>query len=224
MTDNALMMEATNTTDGSPATATAAPAEATQSANANAAPQQQSTQGSDSAPATNPAAAEQSKGAQEADSAKQTAPESYEFKAPDGVVFDDTTISSFSDVAKELNMPQADAQKILDKVGPVMAQRQALALENLNKSWVEGVQSDKEIGGEKLQENLSVARKAMDAFGTPQLRELLNESRLGNNPEMIRFMYRAGKAISEDKFVAGGPASPSGTRDPAKFLYPNQTT
>jgi len=164
MTDNALMMEATNTTDGSPATATAAPAEATQSANANAAPRQQSTQGSYSAPATNPAAAEQSKGAQEADSAKQTAPESYEFKAPDGVVFDDTTISSFSDVAKELNMPQADAQKILDKVGPVMAQRQALALENLNKSWVEGVQSDKEIGGEKLQENLSVARKAMDAL------------------------------------------------------------
>jgi hypothetical protein len=64
----------------------------------------------------------------------------------------------------------------------------------------------------------------MDAFGTPQLRELLNESRLGNNPEMIRFMYRAGKAISQDKFVAGGPARPDGARDPAKFLYPNQTT
>lgn len=222
MTDNALMMDATNTTDGT-VEANAAPVDAAHPATANAAPQQQqSTQGSDSAPATNPAATEQSKGAQEADSAKQTAPESYEFNAPDGVIFDDTTIGAFSDVAKELNLPQADAQKILDKVGPVMAQRQALALENLNKSWLEGATADKEFGGEKLQENLAVAKKAMDRFGTPALRELLNESRLGNNPEVIRFMYRAGKAISEDKFVAGGPARPSGSRDAAKFLYPNQ--
>ena len=223
MTDNALLMDATNTTDG-PVQASAAPVEVVQPATANAAPQQQSTQGSDSAAATNPAAPEQIKGAQEVDSAKQTAPESYEFKAPDGVVIDDTTISAFSDVAKELNLPQADAQKLIDKVGPVMAKQQAEALNQLNTSWIEGVQADKEIGGAKLQENLAVAKKAMERFGTPALRELLNESRLGNNPEVIRFMYRAGKAISEDKFVAGGPASPSGSRDPAKFLYPNQTT
>ena len=223
MTDNALMMDATNTTDG-PVQASAAPVEAASPATANAAPQQQSTQGSDSAAATNPAAAEQSEGAQKAESAKQTAPESYEFKAPDGVVIDDTTISAFSDVAKELNLPQADAQKLIDKVGPVMAKQQTEALNQLNTSWLEGVQADKEIGGAKLQENLAVAKKAMERFGTPALRELLNESRLGNNPEVIRFMYRAGKAISEDKFVAGGPASPSGMRDPAKFLYPNQTT
>jgi hypothetical protein len=223
MTDNALLMDATNTTDG-PVQASAAPVEAVQPATANAAPQQQqSTQGSDSAAATNPAATEQSEGAQEVDSANQTAPESYEFKAPDGVVIDDTTISAFSDVAKELNLPQADAQKLIDKVGPVMAKQQAEALNQLNTSWIEGVQADTEIGGAKLQENLAVANKAMERFGTPALRELLNESRLGNNPEVIRFMYRAGKAISEDKFVAGGPASPSGSRDPAKFLYPNQT-
>ena len=223
MTDNALLMDATNTTDG-PVQASAAPVEAVQPVTTDAAPQQQSTQGSDSTAATNPAATEQSEGAQEVDSANQTAPESYEFKAPDGVVIDDTTINAFSDVAKELNLPQADAQKLIDKVGPVMAKQQAQALNQLNTSWIEGVQADTEIGGAKLQENLAVAKKAMERFGTPALRELLNESRLGNNPEVIRFMYRAGKAISEDKFVAGGPASPSGSRDPAKFLYPNQTT
>ena len=223
MTDNALLMDATNTTDG-PVQASTAPVEAVSPATTDAAPQQQSTQGSDSTAATNPAATEQSEGAQEVDSAKQTAPESYEFKAPDGVVIDDTTINAFSDVAKELNLPQADAQKLIDNVGPVMAKQQAQALNQLNTSWIEGVQADKEIGGAKLQENLAVAKKAMERFGTPALRELLNESRLGNNPEVIRFMYRAGKAISEDKFVAGGPASPSGSRDPAKFLYPNQTT
>jgi hypothetical protein len=59
-------------------------------------------------------------------------------------------------------------------------------------------------------------------FGTPELRTLLNESGLGNHPEVIRMMYRAGKAISEDRFVAPSAGGPTGSKDFAKSLYPNQ--
>lgn len=135
------------------------------------------------------------------------APEKYEFKAPEGRNFDNEVISSFSDIAKELNLSQESAQKILDKVGAKAAERQAQNLEAIRQEWAQTSQADKEFGGDNIQSNLAVAKKALDTFGTPELRSLLNESGLGNHPELIRFFYRAGKAISEDQYVVTNGSS-----------------
>ena len=82
---------------------------------------------------------------------------------------------------------------------------------------------DKEFGGPALAENLSVAKKALDAFGTAELRTLLNESGLGNHPEIVRLFFRAGKAISEDRVVTGSTgqakAGPKSFSDLADVLY-----
>lgn len=149
------------------------------------------------------------------------APEKYEFQAPEGREFDPEVLAEYSDVARELNMSQESAQKMLDRIAPVLAAKQEKAIEHARNEWSEGSKADKEFGGEKLQENLSVAKKALDAFGTPELKTLLNESGLGNHPEIIRVFYRAGKAISEDNFV-GGKAAPAKGADTASILYPNQ--
>jgi len=63
-----------------------------------------------------------------------------------------------------------------------------------------------------------VARKALETFGTPELRDVLNMTGMGNHPEVIRAFYKAGKAISEDRFVQGNPrgAEP----DMAKRMFP----
>jgi hypothetical protein len=156
------------------------------------------------------------------------APEAYEFKAPEGKEFDPEVINSFSDIAKELDLPQDAAQKMIDKLAPKIQERQMQVIEQVRNDWAQQAQTDKEYGGEKLTENLAVAKKALDAFGTPELRSLLNESGLGNNPEVIRFMFRAGKAISEDRFVGGAPsggksAGPKSFNDAASALYSNQS-
>jgi hypothetical protein len=147
------------------------------------------------------------------------APEKYEFQAPEGQKFDDTVLGAYSEIAKELNLPQDAAQKVLDKVAPVIQARQAEQIEAVRTAWAESAKTDKEFGGDKLPENLATAKKALDTFGTPELKKLLNESGLGNNPEVIRAFYRAGKAISEDKFV-GGKGAPPDAND-ARSLYPN---
>ena len=131
------------------------------------------------------------------------APESYEFKSPEGVTFDDAVIGAFTEVAKELDLPQDKAQKVLDKMAPVIASRQAEQIQVARTEWASAAKIDKEFGGEKLDENLGTAKKALDAFATPELRTLLEETGLGNHPEVIRVFYRAGKAISEDRFVSG---------------------
>lgn len=169
---------------------------------------------------TDQAKADADEGKAEGD--KPGAPEKYEFKPQEGRVFDEAIIAAYSDVARELNLSNEDAQKVLDKVAPVMAERQLAQLEAVKDAWAESAKSDKEFGGEKITENLGTAKKALDAFGTPELKALLNESGFGNNPEVIRFMYRAGKAISEDKFVGGRQAAPGTNGSLADKLYSNQ--
>lgn len=147
-----------------------------------------------------------------------TVPDDYALTMPDGVELDSVAADEFKAIAKELKLDQASAQKVAD-IGAKMAQRQAESHTKLVETWVEQVKADKEFGGDKLQENLAVAKKALDTFGTPELRDVLNSTGLGNHPEVIRAFYKAGKAISEDRFI---PGSPKGAEsDPAKKMFPS---
>lgn len=136
----------------------------------------------------------------------QGAPEAYEFKAPDGQEFDVEVIKAYSEVAKELNLPQEAAQKVLDKMGPIMANQTGERLKAVRAEWADSAKADKEFGGKALPENLAVAKKALSTFGTPELRAFLEETGLGNHPEIIRAFYRAGRAISDDSHVGGRAA------------------
>jgi len=87
------------------------------------------------------------------------------------------------------------------------------------KAWVDQAKSDTEIGGEKFDENISTAVKARDSFGNSEFSEMLDTSGLGNHPEMIRFLNRVGRAISEDKVIVSG--ANAGQRSQESVLYPS---
>jgi hypothetical protein len=150
------------------------------------------------------------------------APEKYEFTFEEGQAPDPSVLQDFTSLAKELDLPQDKAQAILSKMSPVIAAQNAQRLEAASKQWAQESTANPEFGGAKLQENLGIAKGALDKFGTPKFVEMLNQSGLGNHPEVIGFLYRAGKAMSSDSIVTGGNATPnSGTRDLAKAFYPN---
>ena len=162
---------------------------------------------------------------------KEGAPETYEFNdkvadAPD--VLDPEVLTAFGEVAKELDLPQDAAQKVLDKVAPVIQARQAEQVEKARIDWAEESKSDQEFGGETFETNLETAKTALNAFGTEPFKQLLSESGLGNHPEVIRFMYRAGKAISEDSYVGNSEGAVGRSNVPKDFngianaLYSNQ--
>lgn len=146
--------------------------------------------------------------------------EDYAFEMPEGIELDKTAADEFTAIAKELKLPKDAAKKLVDlEVKRVQGQREQHTA--LVESWAESVKADKEIGGDKLNENLAVARKAIEAFGTPELKELLNSTGLGNHPEVVKAFFKAGKAISEDGFVRGAPKSPGTESDLAKSLFPS---
>lgn len=149
---------------------------------------------------------------------KAAVPETYEFTMPEGVELDATAADEFKVIAKEAGLDQATAQKVAD-IGAKMAQRQTEAHTKLVESWVESVKTDKEIGGDNLAENLGVARKALDTFGTPELKDVLNATGFGNHPAVIKAFYKIGKAISEDGFVTG--TAKGAETDRAKVMFPS---
>ena len=156
---------------------------------------------------------------------KAGAPEAYEFKAAEGQTFDPEFVKSYSEVARELNLTQEAAQTMIDKVGPVLAQQQAAQIAQVRNDWAEASKVDAEFGGAKFNENLAIAKQSIDKFATPEFKQMLDDTGLGNHPEWIRYCYRVSKAFSPDNFEGGhkeGDAAPKDFNSMASRLYPGQ--
>jgi len=171
--------------------------------------------------AAKPAGTDAAAGEAKTEEAKpeRAAPESYEFKAPEGVELNPALLGEFEGLARELNMPQNEAQAIVERMTPkIQARMQAQQIEIMAQAradWLQQIESDAEIGGAAKQASQASAAKALHQFGTPELRVLLKDSGLEAHPEVVRFFSRAGKAISEDSFVSGRPP----TKSTAQALY-----
>ncbi len=148
------------------------------------------------------------------------APEKYEFKPAEGQQLDAAALEQFEPIARELNLTNEQAQKMVDLYGsqilPMVQKQQAEAWQQTTEQWAADVKADKEIGGDKLTSNISVAQRALDTFGTPELKEYLTASGLGNHPELVKAFVKIGKAMSEDGMVTGKEA---GQRSAAEVLY-----
>ncbi|HCA5739241.1 peptidase [Enterobacter hormaechei] len=152
------------------------------------------------------------------------APEKYEFKAGEGVELDTAALEQFEPIARELNLTNEQAQKMVDlygtKIMPMVQQQQAEAWQKTTEQWAADVKADKEIGGDKLTANLSAAQRALEQFGDPELKEYLDSTGLGNHPALVKAFIKVGKAMSEDKVVTGGHES--GGSDLISAFYPKK--
>lgn len=160
------------------------------------------------------------KPAEEKEQKQEGAPEKYEFKPAEGQELDTAALEQFEPIARELNLTNEQAQKMVDlygtKIMPMVQKQQAEAWQKQTEGWAETVKADKEIGGDKLTANLSAAQRALDQFGSPELKEYLNATGLGNHPDLVKTFVKIGKAMSEDGMVTG---KESGQRSAAEVLY-----
>jgi len=83
----------------------------------------------------------------------------------------------------------------------------------------ETCENDVEFGGGKFHENLRYAKAAMARFDDGALGKILTESGFGSHPEVVRFMYRVGKALSEKDMVMGDV--PQRELSAAELFYPS---
>jgi hypothetical protein len=147
------------------------------------------------------------------------APEAYEdFKlpegSPEGMELDAEATSAFKEAAKADNLSQGQAQRYVDMAAKLVQKTiDSLTSQGAERitQWAEQVKADPEVGGRNYEANTQVALAAVAKFGDAELKQVFEEYGLGNNPAMVRFAYRIGKAMSESGFVHG-----QGNESPAK--------
>lgn len=151
------------------------------------------------------------------------APEKYEdFKVPEGVVASEAVFGEVKAVAKELNLSQAKAQLLVDKLAPAVAKNQIelfnAEVDRVRAEWANASKSDKEVGGDAFEKNRGGANEVLKTFGTPELTALLDESGLSQHPEVLRLLVRVRAAVSEDKFSTANQR-PAGDKPAGVFKY-----
>ncbi len=151
-------------------------------------------------------------------------PESYsDFKLPEGVELDTLALEKASPIFKELNLTQEQAQKLVDLQAEMVqegARSQTETFDQLIDGWKKDAENDKEFGGDKFEESVSTASLAVEAYGTPEFKQLMENHGIGNHPEMIRFMWKVGLPLKED--VPGGSVgAASEKKDRVSVMYPN---
>lgn len=156
------------------------------------------------------------------------APEKYELTPPDGFEqIDADALAEAEPVLRELNLNNEQAQKLMPAAANLVKRTLDRAEKAITdraiaqrKEWADAFEADQDLGGANKAKTLADAARAFDHYGIKPgegLRQLLDESGLGNHPDMIRFVARIGRDLDEGSFERGGAGSESLT--PAERFY-----
>lgn len=155
-----------------------------------------------------------------------TVPEKYDIKVPDGMTLDQGMLDTFTPVFRELKLTQEQAQKLADAYAPMIkAQAEAATQARLaDFQKIVGEWKDETIKalGADSAKKMALAAKAINKLGGPELREVLNETGVGNKIELVNFFIKVGEIVSEDTFTDTNTQQPS-EADKLKVMYPSMT-
>lgn len=183
-----------------------------------------------------PAAAVQDASAPVADAAAVETPaaeapaadEPFSVKAPEG---SEAYQADFDKFAGDMDgwlkaNPNASAREALAEAAARQArlvgeaQTQAMAQRDQQISaWGDELKADKDFGGEAFDKNVATAIKGLEAVGSPELRQMLDQTGLGSHPEIVRAFKKVGELVADAPFATG--AQPAQSASPAARMYPN---
>ena len=166
--------------------------------------------------------------AAEAPAAEKPADEPFSVKAPEGAEAYQADFDKFAgDMDGWLKAnPNASAREALAEAAARQAklvgesQAQAMAQRDQQISaWGDELKADKDFGGEAFDKNVATAIKGLEAVGSPELRQMLDQTGLGSHPEIVRAFKKVGELVADAPFATG--AQPAQSASPAARMYPN---
>lgn len=148
------------------------------------------------------------------------APDKYELVRSEESLLSDETVEGLEKYARENGLSNEKAQELLDRQNQLLAEfseKQKSEMEQEISAWVEEAKKDKEIGGDKFNESIEMAKRVVEKFGSDEFKKALNSSGIGNHPELIRTFARIGRMMADDSFVK--PDSVSGSERTAEEIF-----
>ena len=145
-------------------------------------------------------------------------PEKYEFNLPEGMEMDTVMVEKAEPLFKDLGLSQEQADKVVELYAGQI-QTQAEAYQKTIEGWKD--ETIKTLGS-TWQAELSVATRFIDKYGTEEVRTVLNDTGLGNHPEVVKMFIKAGKAFGNDSFPTGtNKNTPTDPERAARKMFPN---
>lgn len=149
-------------------------------------------------------------------------------KLPEGVEADQPVYADFKKAAAQHGLPTEAAQALIDTVAPKLKEAVEApykAWGEMQEKWIGEIKADPEIGGKNLEQNLGIVVKGIHALmgnteAAQKVKEALAFTGAGNNPEIVRAFYRAGKLVSEGTPLSGKNAPAEKPRDIGSIMYP----
>lgn len=151
----------------------------------------------------------------------KTVPEKYDLKLPEKSPLAKDHIDKIASYAKEHGLSNDEAQRLVERESTAVTEyisTQEKELAGKKDTWFKEVESDKELGGANFKENVEIAHRAMTQFASEKFKDTLDNTGLGNHPEVVRTFFRIGKLMSDDKFERGGGVPPT-RKSTADVLY-----
>ena len=153
----------------------------------------------------------------------EDAPVEYaEFTVPEGQEVDKEMLAAALPIFQKLKLSQEDAQALVDLQAQSVQQGIQAQVDSFNQTvadWKAASRNDAEFGGDNFGPNIAIAQNAVNVFGTPELKQFLDETGAGNHPEFVRFMWKVGSKLIQDNPSDTGRA-PQGAKDRVEVLYP----
>lgn len=129
-------------------------------------------------------------------------------------------VEAFTQYATAMGWDNVQAQAALDFQVQNGRAAQTVFKQQLVQ-WEGAVRADPELGGKNLSTTVATANKAMHHFDpSGTISALLKSSGHGSNPDVVRFLYKVGKALGEDRIPLAGDGQRA-KLPLAERMYPN---
>ena len=152
--------------------------------------------------------------AETTETSQEQSKDSYTITVPEGMVLNESLMKSVTPMFHEMGLDNEQVQRLSDAYSEVQkitdvenGKVTEQAFQEQVATWQQEVKADKELGGAKYDENLTIANTALKQFTTPEYRQRLEETGEGNYKETIRAWYKVGKELSEGRMISGQAAA-----------------
>lgn len=168
---------------------------------------------------------------------KYGSPENYDYSnvaIPDGMQLDSELLNEFNPLAKELNLSNDSAGKLI-ALGVKLAQKNAATFKEASEqaavaeknSYLEQLNNDSELNvlnTDDYNKYLGIANQGYNAVATKEFKAFLNAKGLTHHPEFIKVFHKIGKLCSDSSIPDATLPPQASEKSIADILYANTTS
>ena len=112
-------------------------------------------------------------------------------------------LDGFREFAHDTGLTQDQASNILKLYGDIQEEQEEAHQNGLEELRTNTTMELQKEWGKNFDGKMDYAKRAFAQFASPELSQLMDESGMGNHPEMLRVFAKVGELMGEDSLVVG---------------------